>query len=114
MRPDNDDAPVDSPGRDLSPAENRRLAALLDTWEVAPAGRNLAFAINAAAARRRTPGFGWTWPRLAALAAAACLGLMVGWWDVPGETYASLLEPTADTVFFPSDGAIVLDDGEVL
>jgi hypothetical protein len=89
------------PETDLTPAEERRLARVLDTWQTAPASSELGFAILRKA-QPRSPRFGWTWPRLATLAAAACLGLMVGWWDGI-ESQANSLDPGFDTLYFDGD-----------
>lgn len=96
------------PERDLTPLEERRLSRVLDAWQVAAPRPGLGFAI-VAAAHPRAPGFSWTWPRLVTLAAAACLGLMVGWADIPGDSYATQLDPGADLLFFTVDAV----DGDV-
>jgi ferric-dicitrate binding protein FerR (iron transport regulator) len=82
---------------DLTPSEARRLARVLDAWRTEPAPRHLALSIMAAA-RPRTPSFRMTWPRLATLAAAACLGLIVGWADT-SEGYATRYDANADALF---------------
>jgi len=89
------------PEIDLNPAEERQLARVLDTWQTHPTRPGLAHAILAKA-RPKAPSFGWTWPRLATLAAAACLGLMVGWWDGI-ESQATALEPGFDALYFEGD-----------
>lgn len=90
-----------TPERDLTPGEERRLGRVLDAWQVAPSRPGLGLAITLAA-KPKAPRFGWTWPRLATLAAAACLGLMVGWIDVPGDNSANAADPS-DSLFFPGD-----------
>ena len=97
-----------TPERDLTPAEEQRLGRVLDAWQVAPPRPGLALSI-ALAAKPKVPGFGWTWPRLATLAAAACLGLMVGWIDVPGDNAANAADPGIDSLFFPGDTGDALD-----
>ncbi len=92
-----------TPERDLTPGEERRLGRVLDAWQVASPRPGLGLAITLAA-RPKAPRFGWTWPRLATLAAAACLGLMVGWIDVPGDNFANAADPGGDSLFFPGDG----------
>ncbi len=87
---------------DLTPAEERRLGRVLDAWQVAPARSSVMHAIMAKATRKG-PVFGWTWPRLATLAAAACLGLMVGWAVDGMESNASSLDPGFDTLYFAGD-----------
>jgi hypothetical protein len=91
---------------DLTPGEERRLARVLDAWQTAPAPRHLALSIMAAA-RPKTPSFRMTWPRLATLAAAACLGLIVGWADT-SEGYATRIDP-GDALFTadPIEGDIL-------
>jgi hypothetical protein len=96
------------PEMDLSSAEERRLARVLEAWTVAPAGSGLTHAIMAKAVRK-APAFSWTWPRLATLAAAACLGLMVGWADGI-ESYATSLEPGFDALYFEGDAL----EGDIL
>lgn len=96
------------PEMDLTPAEERRLARVLEAWREPPARPGLAQTIMAKA-RPRTPAFGWTWPRLATLAAAACLGLMVGWIDGI-ESQATSLEPGFDALYFDGDAL----EGDVL
>lgn len=91
-----------TPERDLTPGEERRLSRVLDAWQVAPPRPGLGLAITLAA-EPKAPRFGWTWPRLATLAAAACLGLMVGWIDVPGDNFANAADPGVDSLFFPGD-----------
>ena len=89
------------PEIDLAPEEDRRLARVLDAWQVAPARAGLAQAILAKA-RPKIPAFGWTWPRLATLAAAACLGFVVGWAD-GSESFATSLDAGFDTLYFQGD-----------
>ena len=86
-----------NPETDLTPGEERRLARVLDTWRTAPAPRHLALSIMAAARPKATPSFRMTWPRMATLAAAACLGLIVGWADT-SEGYATRFDPS-DALF---------------
>jgi hypothetical protein len=90
------------PEIDLTPDDERRLARVLDTWQGATARPGLAQAILAKA-RPKSPAFAWSWPRLATLAAAACLGLMVGWWVDGSESYATSLEPGFDALYFEGD-----------
>jgi hypothetical protein len=96
-----------TPEPDLTPGEERRLARVLDAWQTPAAPRHLALSIMAAA-RPRTPSFRLTWPRLATLAAAACLGLIVGWSDT-SEGYATRYDPAADALFTgdPIEGDIL-------
>jgi len=90
------------PETDLTPAEDRQLARVLDTWRMRPTSPGLAQAILSKA-RPKSSAFGLTWPRLATLAAAACLGLVVGWWMDGMESYASSLEPGFDALYFEGD-----------
>jgi hypothetical protein len=101
-----------TPENDLTPGEERRLGRVLDSWKPAPASRHLALSIMAAArprARTRTPSFSLTWPRLATLAAAACLGLIVGWADI-GEGQATSYDAADEALFFAGDAI----EGDVL
>ncbi|MSP49768.1 MAG: hypothetical protein EXQ95_10645 [Alphaproteobacteria bacterium] len=97
-----------TPEKELPPEEERRLARVLDAWPAPPARSSLAHAILAQAIRK-APAFGWTRPRLATLAAAACLGLVVGWVD-GGESLATALDPGFDTLFFQGDAI----EGDIL
>ncbi|MBM3545344.1 MAG: hypothetical protein FJX54_00210 [Alphaproteobacteria bacterium] len=90
------------PEIDLTPAEERQLARVLDTWQTYPTSPGLAQAILAKA-RPKAPAFTWSWPRMATLAAAACLGLVVGWWMDGMESYATSLEPGFDALYFEGD-----------
>lgn len=96
------------PEKDLTPEEELRLSRVLDAWQLAPPRSGLGLAI-ALAAKPRAPRFGWTWPRLATLAAAACLGLMVGWIDVPGDNFANAADPSVDSLFFPGDAGDAIE-----
>lgn len=98
-----------TPETELTPADERRLGRVLDAWQVAPARSAVMHAIMAKAVRRG-PIFGWTWPRMATLAAAACLGLWVGWALDGSETLATSLEPGFDTLYFSGDAI----EGDVL
>jgi hypothetical protein len=89
------------PENDLTPAEERRLARVLDAWQPAPARPGLAEAILVKA-RPLTPAFGWTWPRIATLAAAACLGLIVGWAE-GSESFATALDSGFDGLYFAGE-----------
>lgn len=94
-----------TPETELAPGEERRLGRVLNAWQVGPARPGLALSI-ALAAKPKSPRFGWTWPRLATLAAAACLGLMVGWIDLPGDNSdnsANAADAGVDSLFFPGD-----------
>ena len=97
-----------TPETNLTPEDDRRLARVLDAWQMAPTRPGLAHAIMGAA-RRKAPGFSWTWPRIATLAAAACLGLMVGWAE-GSESLATSLDPGFDTLYFQGDAF----EGDVL
>lgn len=90
-----------TPETELTPGEERRLGRVLDAWQLAPTRPGLGLAI-ALAARPKAPRFGWTWPRLATLAAAACLGLVIGWIE-GGESLAGSLDSLGDVLFFPGD-----------
>lgn len=98
-----------TPENELSPTEERRLGRVLDAWRVEPARSAVMHAIMAKAVRKG-PVFGWTWLRLATLAAAACLGLWVGWALDGSEGLTTALDLGFDTLYFAGDAI----EGDVL
>ena len=97
------------PETELTPGEERRLGRVLDAWRVEPAPSALMHAIMSKAVRRQ-PLFRWTWLRLGTLAAAACLGLIVGWVADGSESFATSLDPGFDALYFSGDSI----EGDVL
>ncbi len=94
---------------ELTPTEERRLDRVLDAWQVPPARSAVLHAIMAKAVRK-PPAFSWTWLRISTLAAAACLGLVVGWVLDGSESLATSLDPNFDTLYFSGDAI----EGDVL